>query len=928
MSETSGRPSPLRGRAYEVSLLLELRDAARRRRGGALVLRGAAGTGKTALLRGIAAEAAGFTVLATSGTEREMELPFAGLQRLVHPVLDRADALPDVQARALTQALHTGEAAPRDRYVLFVAVHGLLCLIARDQPVLCCVDNAHWMDRLSVEALGFAARRLDAEPIAMLMTIDDAARAAEPIAGLPSHRLAGLDRHASHELLADNLPERLADGVGPALVTLASGNPGALVDLALALTPEQRRGEAPSPAALPPESPVRAAYQARLQHLPGEARWLLLLAAAEEELTAGELIRAARASNTGIVALEPAELAGLVRVTGNELTFPQPLVRSVVYAQATFAQRQAAHRLLAQILDPVVHPLRHALHVAAVTEGPDDELARRLHRAASGSAAGPVGGAAAGVARRSIASRALERAAELATAPTEAAQYLIDAARLACEGGEPYRARLLLRRIPQSATSNHMYAQSEMLLGEIELRAGVTGHARRALLAAAGALETDRDLSLSAMLRAGEAFCLSGEYQRFGALAERAMALRRPRESPGSQLIFEQFAGMAAMFRRDYENAVAPLRRVLSLAESSDDAVALARGGMAGILLGDDAKAHALAVRAAAVARTAGAVWMVPHALELAAAAQFALGRYAAATSLLLEGVDLARSSGQESLASSQVALLAVIRAIVGDREGCLARIREASPHTAACGLNRSEALIDWALGVLHLAHGRPAQALARLLELTGSGAGRRQHVIVIAATPHLVEAAVRVGERAAATAAIDVFEPWALSTGNPSWLALAERCRALVAECERQAEEHYRLALEHHAAAESDFERARTELLYGQELRRGRRPSQAREHLRRAMETFQRFGAGHWTEYAEAELRAAGDQVTQRGIRPADVLTPQQLQIARLAAGGATNREVAAVLVLSTRTVDHHMRNILARLGIRSRIELARLIT
>jgi DNA-binding CsgD family transcriptional regulator len=348
---------------------------------------------------------------------------------------------------------------------------------------------------------------------------------------------------------------------------------------------------------------------------------------------------------------------------------------------------------------------------------------------------------------------------------------------------------------------------------------------------------------------------------------------------------------------------------------------------VAAFLLGDDHQAYRLGVRSAAVARATGDATIVPQALEIAAAAEIGLGRYDAATVTLMESLPLARATGQESLASSVLATLALTAAIYGDRTACIARVREARAHTSAHGVVRPEALIEWALGLLDLVAGRPAEALARLQGLMSMRTGRGQLVIGVAATPHLVEAAIRCGDRRAALEAFSMFEPWAINTGAPGWLALAARCRALMAEDEAEAQHHFREALQYHASAESDFERARTELLYGQELRRRRRPSAAREHLRSALEAFQQFDAQPWVDLASSELRAAGDHVEHRPQAATEALTPQQLEIARLAAAGATNREVAAQMFLSTRTVDHHMRNIFARLGIRSRIDLAKLI-
>ncbi len=906
----------LRGRAHEQDAITALLAAAADGHGAALLFYGDAGAGKSALLSAAVDAATEFAVLRAAGWESESRLPFAGLHRMLRPALGSLDNLPAAQAKALLHVLETGGCDVGEEFAVSAALLALLSEGARSRPLLCCVDDAHWLDRSTLDVLAFAARRIATDRVAMLFATRGGA-AADLVPGVPRLRLAELDHTASREMLGDIVPESLAGDVAGVVATIAGGNPRALVDLAGSLTAEQRRGEAPPPQALPADSSLRREYQARLDELPADARWLVLLLAADEELDVGGLIRAASVSGVDIAALEPAERADIIRVNGTSLAFTQPLLRGIVYDEATLVRRRSAHRLLSETLDPHRQALRQRLHLAAIADGPDPKLAALLEEAATAEGAD-----------RSAAARALERAADLTTESVEAAHYLVAAARHAWEGGEPHRARMLLRRVRPSEVPTHINAQSDLLLGEIELRAGGTNHARQTLLAAAGDLEQDRDLAVNAMMRAGEAVCQSGDYPNYPSLARKALALRRSEEPLLTELIFEQFAGMTAVFKGRYQEAEGPLRKVAMFAPELDDSAALMRGSVAAILLGDDHQAYRLAIRSAAVARATGDATVVPQALELAAAAEIALGRYDAATITLMEALPLARATGQESVASSLLATLALTDAIFGDRAGCIARVREARAHTSTHGVARPEALIEWALGVLDLIAGRPAEALARLQGLLSMRTGRGQLVLGVAATPHIVEAAIRCGDRDAAIEAFSIFEPWAMTTANPGWLALAARCRALLAEDEAEAQHHFREALQYHASAESDFERARTELLFGQELRRRRRPSAAREHLRGALEAFQQFDAEPWAELASSELRAAGDHVEHRPQAAAEALTPQQLEIARLAAAGATNREVAAQMFLSTRTVDHHMRNIFARLGIRSRIDLAKLIT
>jgi DNA-binding CsgD family transcriptional regulator len=576
------------------------------------------------------------------------------------------------------------------------------------------------------------------------------------------------------------------------------------------------------------------------------------------------------------------------------------------------ADRRAVHLLLARTLDPYAAPLRRLRHLAAATAGPDAALARALARAAAVDAC------------PASASLALERAAELACSPGAAADYLVRAARHAWLDGQPHRARLLLRQVGRRPVAGPVRARSALVSGEIDLRSGATTSARNALLAAAHGLgRHDRHLAVGALLLAGEALCASGQHARFADVAAQALALRRDGDPAAVELMFAHFTGLAAMFRGEQHRAAEPLRRVLRLAPRVGDPVGLVRASTAAILLGDDALAQRLATQAAGLARATGQAALVPQALENRAYACFARGRYADATEAALEGLWLARATGQDGLAANLLGSLAVLAAIVGDRPSCLVRVRE----IAAGGGDQAGALAAWSLALLDLVEGRAEAAQARLRSIVdGPLAGRGHLVIAVPATVHLIEAAARCGAPAGTAAALGAFDGWATSTGNRDWLALSARCHALLAPGAGEAEERYREALEHHHAGEDDFARAHTELLFGQDLRRRRRPAAAREHLRSALETFERFDARPWREQAAVELRAAGDQVRPRAA--AAGLTPQQEQIAHLVADGATNREVAAQMFLSPRTVDHHLRNIFARLGVRSRTELARLIS
>lgn len=845
----------LRGRANAKDEISALLAGAAAGRGGARLFHGDPGIGRSALLRFAASEAVDFAVV---------ELSSGGAVSAA--LLGRPEPVGDPFARA-------------------VAALDAVRAVARRQPLLLCVDDAHDLDRETRGVLGFLARRLDGERVAVIITCEGG----EPVlAGIPHHRLDPLDRDASRQVVEDLMPG--AGDLGPQLAAIAEGNPLALTELV-----HHVRLTGTVPAALPPTSRLRRHYRARLATLPEHTRRLLLLAAADPDLDATELTRAATESGLDVTALEPAERAGLVTAAGR-LEFSQPLVRNVVYHEADAAARRAVHMSLAATLTASNMILRRGLHLAAASTGADAGLAKALEDAAATAAHGP-------------ASIALERAAELTAEPGAAARRLVAAAERAWLGGEPHRTKLLLGRVPEELRTG----TADQLIGEIELTAGAARPAEKTLLRAAARLtDRDRHRALAALLRAGEAACLAGDYARYPAIARRAGALRQPGEPPALELVFEQFAGQAALFEGRLAAAVGPLRRVFSLATSLDDARALTSASGAAILLGDDVRAGRLATRAAEVARATGDRAVLPQALEYAAVAEFALGRYPAATAMLLEGLRVARETGQERLVSTNLGTLAVLAAINGDRPTCLLRVREvrSQPFIGV----RPTALVEWALAAIDLFDGRTAPALGRLRSVARPGGDL---VLRVAAAPHYVEAAVRTGDRAAARRAVDEFDPWAASTGSGGWLALAARNRALAAPDLGEANEHFEAALGFHAAG---FERARTELLFGERLRGA--GVDARQHLRSALELFEAYDAGPWRDRAAAALRSIDSSAL-----PADPgdLTPQQLQIARLVADGATNQEVAARLFLSRRTVEYHLRNIYLRLGVRSRVELVR---
>jgi DNA-binding CsgD family transcriptional regulator len=926
-------------------------------------------------------------------------------------------------------------------------------------PVVCLVDDAQWLDRPSLDALAVAARRAGNDRIVLLFALRDTPAGGEAVlAGLPYRRLAPLDLRDSRDLLTDIVPD-LAGDVAGVLAGMAAGNPRALVELAAALTAEQRHGQATPPATLPRDSPLRREYRALLCTLPAATRDALLLAATAA-LTApagtGPACHVAPLLAAGHhpAAFTPAEQADLIHIDGDLVRFVPPLFAPVLYAEAPLADRHAAHRLLATLpavggasgrdrreppagpatdasrgseagdderragrpardrsaaisnggrtaragggqrsagrpdpaadpavdpvagpffgsaadpaIDPVVDPaidlvagpffgsaadpaagpafdpaadpvagpafgsgvdpgagsstgggvsvLTAALHLAAVADGPDDALAGTLAAAAADVPPAP-------------AAIALRHAAALTSGAVLAAERTLAAAGLAWRGGEPHQARMLLRSVFAPGVPDHLHAERELLLGEIDLRTGASGGEQHTLIAAAERLITrDRPRSLGALMLAGEALLATGRHDQFVALAERALRLRRPGDPAGVVLLFEHLTGLAALFSGDPARAREPMRRVLHLAAAVDDPPTLVRAAGAGILIGEDQQAYRLAVRAARLAGGAGDRATVPHALDLAATAAFALGDLDLAVATATEGQRLAAATGQDAVADNCRGMLAVVLGMLGDGPASQAWANRCRARAGVDVDSQARAMCVWAAALLDVAEGRYADAAGRLWGVMRTAGGRGHLGVQIPATPTLVEAVARCGDRAPARAILGAYDLWATSTANPTWLALSARCHALLADTDEEADTRFREAIRLHLAGDSPFARARTELLYGEELRRRRHPAAAREHLRRALATFEQFGAVPWAQRTAAELRAAGDHVTpafDEEARPA--LTAQQARIAELVAGGATNREVAEVLFLSPRTVDHHLRNIFTRLGVRSRTELAK---
>ena len=907
----------LYGRDAERSILGGLLEGARESRSGVLVIRGEAGVGKSALLEDARVRASGMQVLACAGIESESALPFAALHQLLRPALRHFEKLPRTQADALQGALGLAPAREGDRFLVSLAVLTLLAEVAEDRPLLCLVDDAHWLDDSSSDALVFVARRLEAEGIVLLFAAREGAAREFDAPGLAELRLAGLDADAAAALLDRHTEIALSPETRAQLVEATGGHPLALLELPSTLSEAQLAGSEPLLTPLPVSVRLERAFLARVRELPEETQTLLLVAAADDTGELSTVLRAAAGLDIGAEALDAAEAAQLATLRDGVLELRHPLVRSAVYQGAPLSKRRAVHRALASVLEGDTDADRRAWHRAAASVGPDPAVVEELEQAAVRAQ------------RRSgfvAASLAHERAAALTPDESERARLLTAAAENAWFGGRLERTRMLLERARPQASEPLQRADIDRYLGLVELTGGVPAEACRLLVRSAAAVASvDGERALQLLNLASVAAFYADDVAAPVAIAELAGEVD-VEETPFSRALVELLVGLGARYAGDLPRAAASLRSALSFeAELETDAldarrVALLFGGRAANYLGDDEAARRSAQLAAAQMRAEGALGLLTPILPRLVHAEMWAGRWPAASANAREGLRLAREIGQDDLVAYQLALLALIAAHRGQEDECRSLAAQAHELASARGFTFVESLANWALALLELELGRTEEAFLRAREISTTPA------MLSMAGLDQIEAAVRAGEVATAHDLLARYEPWAERAGAAWARAVALHGRALIAEDEEESDLLFEAALEMHAEAARPFDRARTELAFGEFLRRARRPREARGHLRAALDGFEALRAELWAERARVELRASGQSARRRVDDTRGQLTEQELQIAHFVAQGLSNREVAAQLFLSPRTIAAHLRNVFRKLGISSRTELARL--
>ena len=914
----SGVLSPVRlpgrqllGRERERAALDRLLEAATSGHGGVLVVRGEPGVGKTALLEYAIDAGREFRLARTLGVESEMELPYAAAQQLCIPLLDHSEHLPEPQRDALGVAFGLRAGPTPNPFLVGLAILGLLSETAEERPLLCVVDDAQWLDRASAQVLAFVARRLLAEKIALVFATREPG---ETLAGLTELRVEPLGYRDARALLESVLPSRLDERVLDRIVAETRGNPLALLELPRGLTPAQLAGGFGLPAAVPVSASIEESFTRRLATLPYDARRLLLLAAAEPVGDPALLWTAARRLGIAESAEQAVESGGWL-TAGQRVVFRHPLVRSAVYGAAGLEERREVHRALADATDPEIDPDRRAWHRAQAAAILDENVAADLDRSATRARA--RGGVAAAAAF-------LERAAALTPEPSRRAQRALAAAQMKFQAGALDDVLGLLSTAQRGVLTDLERARVGLLRAQVAFVTTRGNDAAPLLLQAAGRLaDLDpmlaRETYLEALVAAGFAGRLAGSG---GSALEVARSVRAAPSVPhipgGIDLLLD---GLATLFSDSYEAAVPVLRQALRAFARDMPATEELRWGWAATVvsvhLWDDERWDTLSERHVRLARETGALADLQLALSQRISMHLFAGELSTAASLVDELHATTEATGTTLAPYGRVGLLAL-----GGREVEAAALIDVSRvEVTERGEGIGISVLDWAEAVLYNGLGRYEEARAsalRIAEHPQDLAPSNWHMA------ELIEAAARAGTPELAADAHRRLVAMTSASATNWGLGIAARSGALLAEG-NDAEELYVEAIHRLARTRIAIDLARAHLLYGEWLRRERRRLDARKELQVAHDLFFDFGMDAFAERARGELEATGERARTRTVDTLDQLTPQEAQIARLAADGSTNREIATQLFISMNTVEYHLRNAFRKLEVKSRTQLAR---
>ena len=903
------------GRETEIRAISQALAAARLGRSSRLVIRGDPGIGKSALLEYAVAQAESMRVLAAHGVEFEADVPFAGLHELLRPALGLIGRLPPIHAAALSSSLGLGDRIEADRLIVSAAVLGLISAFADQGPLLVTVDDAQWLDGASAEAIAFAARRLVADPVAILIAVREGEGSRFPAAGWPEIRLDGLDAESAAKLLGEQAAVALSGESLERVVRATGGNPLALVELAR--SEPQTMGT--MHADLPVATSVERAYLRRVEGKSEGARRVLLLMAASGVSDLRVVRRAADAMNISGAAFEEAEAAGtLVLVRGDSVDFVHPLARAAVYHAASPAERRAAHRALARVMSDPEHADRRAWHLAAAAAGWDAEAADALADVAQ--RARQSSGYRAGAA-------AMAESARLTEDDAKRGDRLFKAAENAWLAGDAEQAVALLAAARKLTTGTAAVVEIDNLDGHIAMRRGAVMEGYRELTAAAATIAPiDRLKAIRMLADASLAGFAAGHPEEMLGAARQALDLLRPGDPPEPAVFAHvAFGAIAVLAGRGAEGA-RRLRESVPLFDAvpadSVDPLLLMCSGIAGLWLREAEVGRELLERALRQAREHAPTAALPMVLMFLARDAAATDRWSIARALYEESERVARETTQLTWLAGSLAGLAWLDALEGRTEECRSHAVEARQLAEQYGM---AFYVTWsmiALGQLELGLGNPEAAVGHFSECAEFLKEIGVDDPDLSPAPDIVDALVHLGREAEAQAISDEYSERARAKGQPFALARAARTRALIAT-DKEFVEEFDTALRHHEGTSDVFERARTQLYYGERLRRLRRRIAARKLLHSALKSFEQLGAAPWSERALAELQASGETARVRDDGHRQQLTPQELQVALSLAEGATTREAAAKLYLSPKTVEYHLRHVYDKLEIRTRDEL-----
>lgn len=885
-------------------MLAEFLKAVRGGESRALVLRGDPGVGKTALLEYLGEQATGCRVMRVAGVQSEVELAFAGVHQLCLPMLDRLDRLPAPQRDALRVAFGLAEGPVPERFLVGLAVLSLLSEAAEEQPLICVVDDQHWIDRASALSLGFVARRLGADPVGIVFGTRSPR---DELAGLPELHVTGLPEADARILLESALHGPLDEQVRDQIVAETRGNPLALLELPRGLTQTQLAGGFGLPGVVSLSARIEDSFRRQLEALPPESRRLLQLAAAEPS---GDTSLVWRAADRLGIAIQ-AETAGLAEF-GAQVSFRHPMLRSAAYLSAPEHDRRAAHLALAEVTDRTIDPDRRAWHLSQAATGPDEELADDLEQSAMrAQARGGLSAAAA----------FLQRAAALTVDPSRRADRMLAAAQTHVQAGEFGTALELLAMARVDPLDELQSARIDLLYAEIDFASGLGGEAPALLLKAARRLEPlDADLASDTYLTAWLAALLAGRSATSADLAEVSAAVQA-RTPPAHPLGLPELllSALTLLVTRGPATAAPVLREVVE------------RFTATGIPAKDDlqwgwfAQATASALldytpwrtileRQVHVCREVGALDRLPVMLGALGTATVWSGDFAAAELLDAEADAVCEATGSPAAPYTALALVCMR----GDEANAVPLIETVISEATAGGQGIAVAYANWTAAILYNGLGRYGEALAAA---TASSEDAPGLYVSLWALPELVEAAAHSGETGIARDALSRFAAASRAGGADFGLGLEARCRALLSEDEL-AEDLFAEAIERLARTPLRPELARAHLLYGEWLRGQDRRADARTQVRTAHELFADLGMAAFAERARRELLATGERV-RHTVEAAGALTAKEALIARLAREGRTNSEIGTQLFISARTVEWHLRNIFSKLGIASRREL-----